>query len=92
MNLLARLLRRARPVGKHEWTRQRPLLELLEDRCCPAGPLLIFHNIQTDASGNIAPWFNSNPGISYDHNLGLVWNYWKNLPTDLQYGKPLYYS
>jgi hypothetical protein len=57
------------------------------------GPLLIYHHVQTDAGENIAPWFSSDPGTAYDHDLGMVWNYWKNLPNDDNgYGKPEYYS
>ncbi len=92
MNFLYRLLLRIKPVKKHQPERKERLApELLEDRCCPAGPL-IFHDIQTDARGFIAPWFNPDPGISYDHTLALVWNYWKNLPNDPRYGLPIYYS
>jgi hypothetical protein len=92
MNFLDRLLLRIRPAKKHQHEKRHLSLEPLEDRCCPAGPLLIFHDIQTDTQGHIAPWFNPSPGVSYDHTLALVWNYWKNLPTDTQYGLPLYYS
>jgi hypothetical protein len=79
-------------MAKNQRRKQRFCVEVLEDRCCPAGPLLIFHNIQTDAKGYIVPWYDPDPGASYDHVLGLVWNYWKNLPNDDQYGLPLYYS
>jgi hypothetical protein len=92
MKLLRRLLRRVRSAAKHQ-RKGRLLLESLEDRCVPAGPLLIYHNVQTDANGNIAPWYSPDPGISYDHILGLVWDYWNNLPNDpYGYGQPEYYS
>src|SRR5260370_2243166 len=92
MNFLYRLLLRIKPVKKHQPERKERLApELLEDRCCPAGPL-IFHDIQTDARGFIAPWFNPDRGISYDDTLALVWNYCKNLPNDPRYGLPIYYS
>jgi hypothetical protein len=92
MDFLHLFRRRIRPGDKRQCEMQRPLLEALEDRCVPAGPLLIFHDIQTSADGKIAPWYSSNLGVSYDHNLALVWNYWANLPNDTSYGKPLYYS
>ncbi len=44
---------------------------------------LMYHAIQTDKDGLIIPWYSPDPGDSYDHILGLVWNYWKNLPECL---------
>ena len=41
---------------------------------------LMYHAIQTDKDGLIIPWYSPDPGDSYDHILGLVWQYWKNLP------------
>ena len=32
-----------------------------------AGEKLIYHEIQTDAQGQIVPWFDTDPGKSYDH-------------------------
>jgi hypothetical protein len=32
--------------------------------------------------GSILPWFSSDPGVSYDTALMLVWNFWKNMETD----------
>ena len=29
------------------------------------------------------PWYNPDPGISYDHDLQLIWNFWKNVPSAL---------
>ncbi len=43
--------------------------------------VLVFHNIQTDSSGNLIPWYTSDPGLAYDHDLQLIWNFWKNIPT-----------
>lgn len=42
---------------------------------------LIYHKIQTDPAGHIIPWYNPDPGVSYDHCLGLVWNFWKNMES-----------
>lgn len=44
-------------------------------------PVLVFHTIQTDSNGNLIPWYSPDPGISYDHDLQLIWNFWKNIPT-----------
>jgi hypothetical protein len=47
---------------------------------CSAGEKLIYHEIQTDANGQIVPWYSPNVGKSYDRVIKLCWNYWKNLP------------
>lgn len=44
---------------------------------------LSYHLIQTDAQGKIVPWYNPDPGISYDHIVNIVWNFWDNMRTDL---------
>lgn len=41
---------------------------------------LFFHEIATDAQGHMLPWYSPDPGKSYDHVLGLLWTYWKNMP------------
>lgn len=48
-----------------------------------AQQLLVYHNIVTDSSGNMRPWYNDNRGSSYNHCLDLVWNFWKNVPADV---------
>jgi len=50
---------------------------------------LVFHEIKTDANGNILPWYSDNPGIAYDHILNLVWNFWDTMRADLN-GLPYY--
>ena len=47
-----------------------------------AQQVLVYHDIVRDSSGNLAPWYNADPATSYDHDLGLIWNLWKNFPTD----------
>lgn len=47
------------------------------------GEKLSYHLIQTDAQGKIVPWYNPDPGISYDHIVKIVWNFWDNMRTDL---------
>jgi len=42
---------------------------------------LIFHDIHTDAQGRIVPWYADDPGTAYDHVLGLLWHYWKYMPS-----------
>jgi hypothetical protein len=53
------------------------------------GELLVYHPIQTDKSGNIIPWYNADPAISFDHNLHTVWNFWFNMRKDMN-GLPYY--
>src|SRR5512134_3957943 len=36
---------------------------------------LIYHEIQTDASGRIVPWHGP-PAKAYDHVVRLVWDFW----------------
>jgi len=45
---------------------------------CP-GEQLGYHAIQTDSAGKITPWFSPVAGEAYDHVIGVVWNFWKNL-------------
>ena len=44
---------------------------------------LSYHPIKTDAQGSILPWFDNDPGKSYDHIIRLVWNFWDTMRTDL---------
>jgi hypothetical protein len=53
------------------------------------GESLIYHIIQTDKEGNILPWYNDDPGIAYDHDIRLVWNFWFNMRRDMN-GLPYY--
>lgn len=50
---------------------------------------LVYHFIQTDKKGKIIPWYSANLGNSYDHVLGLVWNFWDTMKIDPN-GLPYY--
>ncbi len=50
---------------------------------------LIYHTIKTDKTGNIIPWFDDDPGISFDHVINLVWNFWDTMRRDMN-GVPYY--
>jgi len=50
---------------------------------------LIYHNIRTDASGNIIPWYNDEPGKAWSHVINLVWNFWGTMRIDMN-GIPYY--
>ncbi|MBS1575092.1 MAG: hypothetical protein JST09_07275 [Bacteroidetes bacterium] len=51
--------------------------------------MLIYHPIQTDKKGKIIPWYNADPGKSYSHIIGLVWNFWDTMRRDMN-GLPYY--
>jgi hypothetical protein len=49
---------------------------------------LEYHLIKTDQHGMIVPWYSSNLGEAYDHNIRLVWSFWKNMrscPNGVKY-------
>jgi hypothetical protein len=51
--------------------------------------MLIYHHIKTDKSGGIVPWYDNDPGRSYDHVINIVWNFWDTMRHDLN-GLPYY--
>jgi hypothetical protein len=50
---------------------------------------LIYHNIRTDAAGNILPWFDDDPGKSYSHIIQSLWSFWDTMRIDMN-GLPYY--
>jgi hypothetical protein len=50
---------------------------------------MIYHDIKKDAGGSIVPWFNESPAVAYDHDLRLIWNFWKNMRNGAD-GVPYY--
>lgn len=50
---------------------------------------LVFHEIRTDEKGHIVPWYNPDPGTSYDHVINLIWNFWDSMRRDMN-GLPYY--
>jgi hypothetical protein len=64
------------------------IADLAESIAARSEENLEYHTIQTDEEGNIIPWRSSNLGESYDHNIRLVWNFWKNMrdcPNGVKY-------
>ena len=43
---------------------------------------IVYHPVRVDHKGHILPWYSTNLGQSYDHVLGRVWNFWKNMEVD----------
>lgn len=50
---------------------------------------LTYHAIRIDTHHHILPWYNPDPGISYDHVLHLVWHFWSHMRRDYN-GLPYY--
>jgi hypothetical protein len=50
---------------------------------------LSYHDIQTDTSGEIVPWYGTGPSQAYDHVVRLVFNFWKNM-RKCPNGVPMY--
>ena len=48
-----------------------------------------YHDIKTDSSGKIAPWFGTGPSQAYDHNIRLLFAFWINM-RKCPNGVPLY--
>ncbi len=47
-----------------------------------------YHEVRTDASGRIIPWYGKTPAEGYDHVLRRVWNFWitmRNCPNGVPY-------
>jgi hypothetical protein len=50
---------------------------------------LIYHEIVTDNEGRIIPWYDNDPGKSFDHVINLVWSFWDTMRIDMN-GLPYY--
>ncbi|HEX2971776.1 MAG TPA: hypothetical protein VHP11_05555, partial [Tepidisphaeraceae bacterium] len=44
-----------------------------------AAEMLVYHEIQTGADGQIVPWFSPDPARAYDHNIRLLWQFWRTM-------------
>lgn len=40
---------------------------------------IVYHDVKTDASGGIVPWYSGSPSVAYDHDIRLLWDFWKNM-------------
>ena len=56
---------------------------------CYAAEQLGYHDIKTDASGKIVPWYGSGPSEAYDHDVRLLFAFWKNM-RNCPNGVPMY--
>jgi hypothetical protein len=51
--------------------------------------ILLYHQIITDESGNILPWYSTDLAKSYDFVINATWNFWNTMRTDKN-GLPYY--
>lgn len=42
---------------------------------------IVYHDVKVDSNGSIVPWYNNKPSVAYDHDLRLLWNFWKGMRT-----------
>ncbi len=67
----------------------RPILAFLVLLpACATAEQLVYHEIKTDGSGKIVPWY-GNPSRAYDHDVRLLFAFWKNM-RNCPNGVPMY--
>jgi hypothetical protein len=50
---------------------------------------IIYHDVKKDAGGGIVPWYNESPAVAYDHDVRLIWDFWKSMRNGAE-GVPYY--
>jgi hypothetical protein len=40
---------------------------------------VVYHDVKVDAQGAIVPWYDPSPSVAYDHDLRLLWSFWKQM-------------
>jgi hypothetical protein len=50
---------------------------------------LVYHDIKTDAAGNLIPWYDPDIAASFGHIIDLTWNFWDTMRIDRN-GLPYY--
>lgn len=38
-----------------------------------------YHEPKVDSTGHIVPWFSSEPSRAYDHDIRILWEFWRNM-------------
>jgi len=38
-----------------------------------------YHAVRVDENGDIATWYGSGPSEAYDHDIRLIWNFWRDM-------------
>jgi hypothetical protein len=49
----------------------------------------VYHEIRVDERGRILPWYGNGPSEAYDHNIRLLWNFWRDM-RNCSNGVPYY--
>lgn len=63
---------------------QKPVSDVTLQDTVLISDTIQYHPIRINKADNsLLPWYSSDAGKSYDHILGLVWQYWNNLPECL---------
>jgi len=42
---------------------------------------IVYHDVKTDANGAIVPWYDDRPSVAYDHDIRLLWKFWREMRT-----------
>ena len=40
---------------------------------------VVYHDVKVDAQGGIVPWYDTSPSVAYDHDLRLLWSFWRQM-------------
>ncbi|MDR3723112.1 MAG: hypothetical protein P4K83_01315 [Terracidiphilus sp.] len=40
---------------------------------------VVYHDVKVDAQGAIVPWYDPSPSVAYDHDLRMLWSFWKQM-------------
>ncbi len=66
------------------------LISLLAAAFATAAPETIgYHQVKTDGTGRIVPWYGNSPGEAYDRVVRVVWQFWSSM-RDCPNGVPYY--
>jgi len=41
--------------------------------------LIGYHKPKVDSTGRIIPWFSPEPSRAYDHDIRIIWDFWRNM-------------
>jgi hypothetical protein len=65
------------------------LLSLATLRLAAADEAIVYHEPRVAEGGGILPWYSPDPAVAYDHDLRLLWAFWKGMRLDPN-GVPYY--
>lgn len=38
-----------------------------------------YHEPKVDSTGRIVPWYSPKPSVAYDHDIRILWDFWRNM-------------